>query len=40
MSGRDPSPIPKHIVLAIHEDQLKRNGECQEFATKGFLIRL
>ena len=26
MSGRDPSPIPKHIVLAIHEDQLKRNG--------------
>ena len=26
MSGRDPSPIPKHIVLAIHEDQLKRNA--------------
>ena len=39
MSGRDPSPIPKHIVLAIHEDQLKRNGGMPG-VREGFLIRL
>ena len=38
MSGRSFSHT-KHMLLAIHEDQLKRNGGMQEFATKGFLIR-
>ena len=37
MSGRDPSPIPKHIVLAIHEDQLKRNGGMPGVRDEGLL---
>ena len=37
MSGRDPSPIPKHIVLAIHEDQLKRIGGMPGVRDEGLL---
>lgn len=37
MSGRDLSPIPKHIVLAIHEDQLKRNGGMSGVRDEGLL---
>lgn len=37
MSGRDVSPIPPDIVLAIHEDQLKRNGGMSGVRDEGLL---
>ena len=37
MNGRDVLPIPKSIVLAIHEDQLKRNGGMPGIRDEGLL---
>lgn len=37
MSGRDILPIPKDIVLAIHEDQLRRNGGMPGIRDEGLL---
>lgn len=37
MSRRDIVPIPKEIVLAIHEDQLRRNGGMSGIRDDGLL---
>lgn len=37
MSNRSAPPIPKRIVLAIHEDQLKRHGGMPGVRDEGLL---
>lgn len=37
MSARSVPPIPKNIVLAIHEDQLKRHGGMSGVRDEGLL---